>query len=292
MKIVHLSDIHVWRYTWNVGRLVGVRAWWMLALLRGRARQFQLERLDEVVARVRSLDPDHVLITGDLTTSALPDEFADAKRHLAPMIADRERITILPGNHDRATRRSSTTNRFESAFGLYMPRLTFPWLRRLDDETAILGLDATRFHYTPRGRIPTAQLDQARALLTDAPGPPRRLIVASHYPIAAPPPYERELAAKRLENADELAAWLARVGPHIFCCGHVHAAWAFRPRGLPDQLCLNAGAPLYRDAAALQPPGFLEIDLDADRVKVVHQAWDGKEWKPIVMVDERVFGKA
>jgi hypothetical protein len=72
----------------------------------------------------------------------------------------------------------------------------------------------------------------------------------------------------------------------------VHAAWAFRPPGLPDQLCLNAGAPLYRDAAALEPPGFLEIDLDADRVKVVHQAWDGTEWKPIVMVDERVFGEA
>ena len=167
MKLVHLSDIHVWRYTWDVRRLVGVRAWWMYELIRGRAHQFQLERLDEVVARVQSLDPDHVLITGDLTTSALPDEFDDVKLRLAPLLADRHRITILPGNHDRATRRSSATNRFESEFGLYMPKLTFPWLRRLDDETVMLGLDATRFHHTPRGRIPVEQLEQTRKLLGD-----------------------------------------------------------------------------------------------------------------------------
>lgn len=261
----------------------------MYELLRGRAHQFQLERLDAVVNRVRSLDPDHVLITGDLTTSALPDEFDDVKKELAPLLADRERITILPGNHDRATRRSSASSRFESVFGLYMPRLTFPWLRRLDDETVILGLDATRFHYTPRGRIPAEQLEQARSLLADRAALPRRLIVASHYPIAAPPPYERELDAKRLENAEELATILADVGPHLFCCGHVHAAWAFHPPALPDQLCLNAGAPLYRDDEALTSPGFLEIDLDADRVKVVHQAWDGEEWNPTVMVDEILF---
>lgn len=261
----------------------------MFELLRGRAHQFQLERLDEVVARILSLDPDHVLITGDLTTSALPDEFDDVKMELAPLLADRDRITILPGNHDRATRRSSDSSRFESVFGLYMPKLAFPWLRRLDDETAVLGLDATRFHYTPRGRIPPAQLEQIRSLLADRPAVPRRLIVASHYPIAAPPPYERELDAKRLENADELAEILVDVGPHLFCCGHVHAAWAFHPPSLPEQLCLNAGAPLYRDEEALQPPGFLEIDLDADRVKVVHQAWDGEEWKPSLMVDEPLF---
>ncbi len=292
MKIVHLSDIHLWRYTWDPRRLVGARAWWMYELLRGRAHRYQLDRLDDVVARVVSLEPDHVLITGDLTTSALPDEFSDALRHLRPLLADPNRVSILPGNHDRATWRSSWSRRFESAFGPFMPRTRFPWLRRIDDDAAILALDPTRFHYTPRGRIPRAQLQQAQSLIAEPNERPRRLIVACHYPIAAPPPYERELATKRLMNAEAVKEWLATVGPHLYCCGHVHAAWAFQPHGLPNQLCLNAGAPLLRDATGHRSPGFLEIDLVADTVNVTHQAWNGEKWSPVVLIQNHSLASA
>ncbi|MHC5544227.1 metallophosphoesterase, partial [Singulisphaera rosea] len=79
MRIVHLSDIHVWRYAFNPLRLMNKRAVGMLELVTGRARKFRLERLHEVVARVVGLAPDHILITGDLTTTALPDEFRDAR---------------------------------------------------------------------------------------------------------------------------------------------------------------------------------------------------------------------
>ena len=35
MKIVHLSDIHVWRYTWNLRHLLGRRVLGMMELLMG-----------------------------------------------------------------------------------------------------------------------------------------------------------------------------------------------------------------------------------------------------------------
>ncbi len=76
----------------------------------------------------------------------------------------------------------------------------------------------------------------------------------------------------------DVAQWLAGIGPHLYCCGHVHAAWAFRPRGLPGQLCLNAGAPLLRDPTGLRPPGFLEIVLHDQDVTVIHHAWAGDAW--------------
>ena len=56
MKIVHLSDIHVWRYTWDPRRLMGRRALGIMELLMGRARRFQLDRLAAVVDRVASYD--------------------------------------------------------------------------------------------------------------------------------------------------------------------------------------------------------------------------------------------
>lgn len=283
MRIIHLSDIHVWRYAFNPLRLMSKRVFGMLDLLRGRARRFRLERLHEVVDRVVGLAPDHVLITGDLTTTALPAEFREARAALAQLLVESSRVTVVPGNHDRYTRGSVRYRQFEEWFGVFAPDGPYPWLRPVGDDTAILGLDATRSHLSARGYLPPEQLERARALLTDPARRPRRLIVANHYPVAAPPEYARELAFKRLTNAPELAAWLATVGPHVYCCGHVHAAWAFAPAAIPNQICLNAGAPLLRDPTGRRPPGFLEINLDGDDVMATHHAWTGSSWSTKVL---------
>ncbi len=278
MRIIHLSDIHVWRLSYNPLRLFNKRAVGMFELLTGRAGKFRLERLEAVVDRVLGLEPDHVLITGDLTTTALPDEFRDARAALAGLLIDSARVTVIPGNHDRYTTGSVRYRQFEEWFGVFSPQGPYPWLRPLDEETAVLGLDPTRSHISARGYLPPEQLSRARDLVADPQSRPRRLIVACHYPIAAPPAYVGELAPKRLKNAAEVAGWLATAGPHLFCCGHVHAAWAFRPAAVPNQLCLNAGAPLLRDPTGRRPPGFLEFVLKGRDVTAIHHAWDGREW--------------
>lgn len=286
LRIVHLSDIHIWRYTWDPRHLMSKRAVGIAALLRGRARKFRLERIADVVDRVRSLEPDHVLITGDLTTTALPAEFRDATVALGPLLSDPDRVTIVPGNHDRYTGGSVRRQTFENAFGAFQPKAEYPWLRWLDAETAILGLDATRSHISARGLLRADQLVRARNLTADAASRPKRLIVACHYPLAVPGRYSRELAGKRLDNAAEVARWLATVGRHLFCCGHVHAAWAFTPDGIPDQLCLNAGAPLLHDPTGYRSPGFLEITLDGTAVVVDHHAWVRSDWVKVPMCQD------
>lgn len=289
MRIIHLSDIHVWRYSYNPFRLLNKRAVGIASLLAGRARKFRLERLEAVLERVQGLNPDHVLITGDLTTTALTAEFRDAKTALAQVLADPSRATVIPGNHDRYTTGSVRTRQFESNFGAYAPSERFPWLRRIDAETAILGLDPTRSHLSARGLLPADQLMMARDMIAEPSLRPRRLIVACHYPVAAPPTYAHELAPKRMKNALEVAEWLQGVGPHLFCCGHVHAAWAFVPPTIPNQLCLNSGAPLLRDSVGGRPPGFLEIDLDGDSVTVKHHAWFEEAWEVRLMLQDSDF---
>ena len=49
MRIVHLSDIHIWRYAYNPARLFSKRSLVILELLSGRAKKFRLERLVAVV---------------------------------------------------------------------------------------------------------------------------------------------------------------------------------------------------------------------------------------------------
>lgn len=290
MKIVQLSDIHIWRYSINPLRLWGKRAIGMAELVTGRARKFRMERLEAVIEKVASIGADHLLITGDLTTTALRREFDDARLALDPLLGDPERVSILPGNHDRYTSHSVRTRAFERVFGEFSPTNRFPWLRRLDERTGILAFDATRSHLSATGRLPEEQFRQARALLETPEGRPKRLILACHYPVAAPEPYQNELKKKRMVNAAEVTRWLSGIGPHLYCCGHVHAAWAFHPEAIPGQLCLNSGAPLLRDPTGRRPPGFLEIDLTEQSVTVRHHAWTGSDWSVAPMItDLRLF---
>ena len=281
MRILHLSDIHVWSLAFNPLRLFGKRSVGVFELLRGRARRFRLERLDSVIAHAAGLKPDHVLITGDLTTTALPGEFRTAREALAPLLADPSRATVLPGNHDRYTRGSVRSRAFEASFGEFAPESVYPWIRRLDGETGILGLDPTRSHLSAKGLLPSSQMERAVALASESETRPDRMIVACHYPVAAPEAYRRELARKRMVNAGDVSAWLGTIGPHLFCCGHVHAAWAFNPSEVPGQLCLNSGAPILRDPTGRHLPGFLEIVLEGPGVTVTHHAWKGEEWAAI-----------
>ncbi|WZO95969.1 metallophosphoesterase [Isosphaeraceae bacterium EP7] len=290
MRFIHLSDVHVWRYAWKPWKLFSKRAVGMIELVSGRAGRFRLERLEEVVARIEALNADHVLITGDLTTTALRHEFHVARAALEPLLVDPERATVIPGNHDRYTWGSVRSKEFETHFGEFAPRSTFPWLRRLDERTAILGLDPTRSHLSATGRLPEKQFAEARALLADEANRPERLIVACHYPLEAPTFWAGELAKKRMKNAPEVEAWLAGLGPHLYCCGHVHAAWAFRPRAVPEQLCLNAGAPLMHDKIGTRPPGFLEVELHEGIVSVLHHAWvENDRWEVRPMHQDPAF---
>ncbi len=121
------------------------------------------------------------------------------------------------------------------------------------------------------------QLAGALQLLAGAPAI-ARLVVACHYPVGVPAEHRREYVRKPLVDAGRVARWLATIGPHLFCCGHIHAAWAICPVEVPNQLSLCAGAPLLRDRSGRHPPGFLEITLDRGDVTVVHHAWSGSGW--------------
>ena len=236
-----------------------------------------------------SLNPDHILITGDLTTTALPAEFRAAVQELGPWLQDPQKATIIPGNHDRYTLGAHRDRRFEHYFGNFAPAATYPWLRLLNADTAILGLDPTRSGLTARGMLPESQLLLAKELVTGPCRGIRRLIVACHYPVEVPQPYHHDLVSKNLINAEALARWLATIGPHLYCCGHVHAAWAFLPDRIPGQLCLNPGAPLLRDRTGSRPPGFLEVLLDEDDVIVNHHAWTSGDWQILPLYRAKSF---
>ncbi len=289
MRLIHLSDVHTWRIERRPWRLLGKTAFATIELLAGRAGRFRLDRLEPLVARIVARKPDHILVTGDLTTTAAVPEFEHARRALAPLLIDRGRVTVIPGNHDRYTWSAVRRRRFEAYFGEFSGTGPYPWTRVLAPGTVLVGLDPTRAGATARGRLPKVQLERLRKLVESLSGKNLRVIVACHYPLAAPPLWAKHLHSKRLLHADEVARALEPLGAHLYCCGHVHAPWAFAPSFPHRQLCLNPGAAVFRDPNGHRHAGFLEVELDQNDVRAVEHLWLDGCWSEVTLANVSGF---
>ncbi len=268
MRIVHFSDLHFWHVTLNPVRLAGKRVLGMSNLILNRAWKYRMEEMSPLVRRVRGMQPDHVLITGDLTTTSLEEEFEAVRTELSRLGCDPQSLTVIPGNHDRYTRSAVRRRLFESYFGQFAPSETYPWLKHIGEGTAILGLDTSRpTLLSARGAVQTEQLASAQRLLGESNSHVGRLLVACHYPVAIPHGVKED-RGHGLQGREDLHAFLSRLGPHLFCHGHIHAGWAFTPGTLPQALCLNPGAALKRRRSSGVHAGLLEILLDGTQVEV------------------------
>src|SRR5688572_31842686 len=139
------------------------RIFGMANLLLNRAWKYRMESMPALVKHIEELRPDHLLITGDLTTTALEEEFRAVHDALKPLLRGPSSTTVIPGNHDRYTPEATRNGLFEKYFAEFAPSGTYPWLKRIGNGDAILGLDAsspTRFN-SARGMISAQQLQKA-----------------------------------------------------------------------------------------------------------------------------------
>jgi Icc protein len=61
---------------------------------------FDAALLQHAVSETIAIDPDLVLVGGDLTAEGYTNEFSDAQEQLAPLFAAGLRTVVIPGNHD------------------------------------------------------------------------------------------------------------------------------------------------------------------------------------------------
>lgn len=97
MRIVLLGDIHHYRLMVPPWQLLGKRLLGQANLWLNRRHSFDPSLLNPVIDRIADVAPDLILLSGDLTTTALRTEFADIAEQLAPL-TDRFQTVIVPGN--------------------------------------------------------------------------------------------------------------------------------------------------------------------------------------------------
>ena len=197
MRFLHCSDVHITAdYRALPLRRLGWRRWLALPelLAGGRARAYDAaaHTLSAIAQSMPAQGARHLILSGDLTSCALDSEFQGAREALGALAEDRDRCTIIPGNHDVYTPGSVRHRRFERHFGHLLEsdlpehqrEGAFPFVRKVGADAAIVGLCSARVPPLPgisRGRIGTAQLDGLAAVVSDARLAGRALLVVVHH---------------------------------------------------------------------------------------------------------------
>lgn len=182
--------------------------------------------------------PDLVVLSGDLTQRARPEQFRQARAFV-----DRIPVPtlVVPGNHDVPLYRV-----FERAFDPYgaykkyfSTELEPVWR---DDEMLVVGIN-TAFGWTIKdGRIKLSRLLEVADVLEKTPDPMFKVVVAHHHMI--PPP---NFGSQRvLANAYEAIDLFSSAGVDLILSGHLHQAYIgnseeFYPKGRPPVVILHSG---------------------------------------------------
>ena len=178
-----------------------------------------LPRVSEgVLELIEDRRPDVVVISGDLTQRARPEQF-QAARHWVDRIP--VPTVVVPGNHDvplyRVIERVTGPHRL---FREYIHEDLDPVLRLPD--VVIVGLDSTApWTALTNGRIVPSQLEHCeRVLAAVEPGVAR--IVAAHHHFAPAPDY---LHDRTVPKAKRAMRRFIELGVDMVLGGHLHRAF-------------------------------------------------------------------
>ena len=101
MRLVHFSDIHAARWIRGFRGYFDKRLLGTLNFLIRRKYFHSWSLVDRAVTRIKQLEPDVVVCTGDLATISGRKEFELARKALRPLVEDSSfEFMYVPGNHD------------------------------------------------------------------------------------------------------------------------------------------------------------------------------------------------
>jgi 3',5'-cyclic AMP phosphodiesterase CpdA len=179
-------------------------------------------RLDEAIIpplleTIRSIAPDLVAVSGDLTQRARRRQFEHARSFLRQLP---QPVLVVPGNHDVPL--FNLAARLLDPFGGYrrfISRDLEP--AYIDSEIAIVGMNSARALVTGgRGRLDGAQVDAAVARLSALPASLIK-VVLTHHPFDLPDGFDAEHLVGRAAMA---MGRLASVNADLFLAGHLHVS--------------------------------------------------------------------
>ncbi|WP_153558208.1 metallophosphoesterase family protein [Roseimaritima sediminicola] len=248
MRILHLSDLHFGPpYLPHIGKAV--------------------------LKIAPQLEPDAIVVSGDLTQRAKKEQFIDAREFLdrlpeVPML-------VIPGNHDVPLYR--VKERLTDPLGLYRKYIQADLNPVLElPEALLVGIDST----SPRraisnGRITSDQLRHSEAVFATAPPHLARIVVAHHH-FAPAPDY---LHDQTMPKARRAINRFVEQNVELILGGHLHRAYIgnslnfyrgqHRDQGIVIVQCGTTTSRRGRGPES-EKNSFNTIDIDSQMMTVTH----------------------
>jgi len=238
MRIAHISDLHFSKVSFQLNQFSSKRWLGNLNLLFSRKKAFDQDRLFELIPFFKAQKINHLIITGDLTTTSLNSEFDQALQFVKRVEEAEIKVWVLPGNHDHYTKQAYRQKRFyhyfpsdlkeEGVFRIILKKGW--WLVGLDTALATSLLSS-------RGDFNPLLQEKLTQILDDIPKSDK-IIMANHFSL-----FENDGPRKILLRSDSLKNLLLKY-PHILFYlhghSHRHSVADLRPNGLP--IILDSGS--------------------------------------------------
>jgi 3',5'-cyclic AMP phosphodiesterase CpdA len=275
MRLLHFSDVHVQLPRWrerSLRELGALRALASLELWKGRGRDYDdaADKLRLIARDADELRADHCLLTGDLTQLAMEEEFALARKALAPILP---RLASIPGNHDRYPLPDEydwyKTNKLYERYFPDQPLAP----RLLGDDAVLIPVDSAGEVSWPiisHGRVGPAQLDAlASALRHPAHAARCKLVLVHHSPTRRGA--RRDWPLHDLRGAGAFLKTCADNGADAILCGHVHDRFDDAPRpGRPRVICAGSSTERGKE-------GYWLLEIEKGRLAAVSRRAIGGE---------------
>ncbi len=165
------------------------------------------------------LEPDVIVISGDLTQRARREQFAEARAFL-DRLPDVPKV-VVPGNHDVPLFR--VRERLLDPYGLYREFISdqLDNVVKLDGAVVVALNSSSPRRAIVNGRIDVKQLKYCEQVFRDAPDDAVRIVVAHHH-FAPAPDYESDQVMPHSKRAIDR---FVELNVDLILGGHLHRAY-------------------------------------------------------------------
>jgi len=221
LKIIHITDLHFFQFPDNILKLFNKRILGCLNWELNRKKRFDFSGAERFINFLSQYKNVAVIVSGDLTVTALEEEFLLAKNFIDNIRKKGFPVYVIPGNHDYYTFEAVRNKRYETVFSEYCPDETYPATVHLPDGTPLILIHTVRPNIlSARGVIDREQLQRLEKIILSLEKP---AIVCGHYPVLHHTPEYYSSSSHRLKNSEMLREILIKTKvPILYMAGHVH----------------------------------------------------------------------
>ena len=227
---------------------------------------FDEDAMSSIIDRVNRMEPDVVVIAGDLTAAGYQWEFEEAARWLEQLNPPK---VIIPGNHDS---RNVGYIHFEQLFGRRFSRYRLAFTPERAERLGATGVTIVAVDSSEPdlndGRVGREHYSWIKDQFDE---PDDIKVFVIHHHLVPIPGTGRE--RNIILDAGDVLAELTQLDIDVVLSGHKHVPYFWGVNGV---LICNSSTATTRRVRGLTPPSWNELKIDASTIKTYTHYGDGR----------------